>query len=66
MGVVVYMARVTRAITGPKTGSGCRATPFKSPSLWIQPPKTNTVQGHIKYSPHWWVFVQEFPIQNDF
>ena len=50
----------------PRTGEGCMATPFKYPKFWIQPPKTNTVQGHINYSPHWWVFVQEFPIKSNF
>ena len=35
---------VACAITGPKTGLGCRATPFKYPSLWIQPPRTDIVR----------------------
>ena len=30
LGPVIALA-VARAITGPKTGSGCRATPFKYP-----------------------------------
>jgi len=44
---------VTHAISRPKTGSGCRATPFKYPKLWIQPPRFTTVQGHINYSSYW-------------
>ena len=29
-----------------------RATPLNSPSLWIQLPRFNTVQGHINYTPY--------------
>jgi len=72
MGAVVYMARYCVMVLGGcihnegylKGAAG--QPPFKYPKLWIQPPKTNTVQGHINYSPHWWVFVQEFPIKSDF
>jgi len=43
--------RYARPISGPKTGSGCRATPFKYPSLWIQPPRFNTSTGPYKLHP---------------
>jgi len=36
---------VAHATSGPKTGSGCRATRFKYPSLWIQPPRTISYQA---------------------
>ena len=43
--------RFTSATLGPKTGSGSSYTPFKSPALWIQPPRiyfvpTGTYQLH--------------------
>jgi hypothetical protein len=28
---------------------GCWATPLNYPMLWIQPPRFNTVPGHISY-----------------
>ena len=29
-----------------------KPTPFKSPPLWIQPPRIYFVPGHINYTPH--------------
>jgi len=52
IGAVVKCMSRTSGHSGPKTGSGCRATPFKYPSLWIQPPRFNTLPGHIIYTPY--------------
>ena len=38
------------AILGPKTGSGSCNTPFKSPTVWIQPPRIYFVPEHINYT----------------